>query len=130
MSGVKESLGSGFSFGLTSGIITTLGLIIGLNSDRSVKKLKGDSRPVVPEAERAALLSSITGVDLVVFFDEETPIELVRSFKPDIIVKGGDYAPEQVVGHDIVEEAGGRVVIVPLIEGISTTKVIHSIKPN
>ncbi len=104
-------------------------LIIGLNSDLSVKKLKGDSRPIVPEAERAALLSCITGVDLVVFFHEATPVELIRSFKPDIIVKGGDYTPEQVVGHEIVEQAGGKVVIVPLIEGISTTKVIESIKP-
>lgn len=105
-------------------------LIIGLNSDLSVKKLKGNSRPVVPEAERAALLSSINGVDLVVFFHEETPLRLIRSFKPDIIVKGGDYKPEQVVGHEIVEQKGGKVVIVPLIEGISTTKVIRSIKPN
>jgi D-beta-D-heptose 7-phosphate kinase/D-beta-D-heptose 1-phosphate adenosyltransferase len=105
-------------------------LIIGLNSDLSVKKLKGDSRPVVPEAERAALLSSINGVDLVVFFNEETPLELIRGFKPDIIVKGGDYIPEQVVGHEIVEQNGGKVIIVPLIEGISTTKVIRSIKPN
>jgi D-beta-D-heptose 7-phosphate kinase/D-beta-D-heptose 1-phosphate adenosyltransferase len=104
-------------------------LIVGLNSDLSVKKLKGDSRPIVPEAERAALLSSIKGVDLVVFFQEETPVELIRSFKPDIIVKGGDYTPEQVVGHEIVEQAGGKVVIVPLIEGVSTTKVIESIKP-
>ena len=104
-------------------------LIVGLNSDLSIKKLKGDSRPVVPEAERAALLSSIKGVDLVVIFHEETPLELIRNFKPDIIVKGGDYTPEQVVGHAIVEEAGGKVVIVPLIEGVSTTKVIESIKP-
>ncbi len=104
-------------------------LVIGLNSDLSVKKLKGDSRPIVPEAERAALLSSITGVDLVVFFQEETPVELIRSFKPDIIVKGGDYTPAQVVGHEIVEQAGGKVVIVPLIDGVSTTKVIESIKP-
>jgi D-beta-D-heptose 7-phosphate kinase/D-beta-D-heptose 1-phosphate adenosyltransferase len=104
-------------------------LLVGLNSDLSVKKLKGDSRPIVPEAERAALLSSIKGVDLVVFFQEETPVELIRSFKPDIIVKGGDYTPEQVVGHEIVEQAGGKVVIVPLIEGVSTTKVIESIKP-
>jgi len=104
-------------------------LIVGLNSDLSVKKLKGDSRPIVPEAERAAILSCIKGVDLVVFFHEETPIELIRSFKPDIIVKGGDYTPAKVVGHDIVEQEGGKVVIVPLIDGISTTKVIESIKP-
>jgi bifunctional ADP-heptose synthase (sugar kinase/adenylyltransferase) len=70
------------------------------------------------------------GVDLVIFFHEATPVELIRSFKPDIIVKGGDYTPEQVVGHEIVEQEGGKVIIVSLIEGVSTTKVIESIKPN
>lgn len=105
-------------------------LIIGLNSDSSVKHLKGESRPVVPENERAALLASIRGVDLVVLFDEETPIELIRHFKPDVLVKGGDYVPATVVGHDIVEQAGGRVVIVPLVDGVSTTKVIASIQPD
>ena len=103
-------------------------LIVGLNSDRSVKRLKGDNRPIVPEEERAAILSSIKGVDLVVLFDEETPLELIRAFKPDVIVKGGDYTPETVVGHEIVEKNGGKTVIVPLIEGISTTRVIDTIK--
>jgi len=105
-------------------------LIIGLNSDRSVKHLKGESRPIVPETERAALLSSIRGVDLVVLFGEETPIELIRRLAPEILVKGGDYTPATVVGHDIVEQAGGRVVIIPLIDGVSTTKVIASIQPD
>jgi D-beta-D-heptose 7-phosphate kinase/D-beta-D-heptose 1-phosphate adenosyltransferase len=103
-------------------------LIIGLNSDSSVKRLKGDSRPVVPENERAALLASIRGVDLVVLFDEETPIRLIRRFKPDVLVKGGDYVPATVVGHEIVEQAGGQVVIVPLVDGVSTTKVIESMR--
>jgi D-beta-D-heptose 7-phosphate kinase/D-beta-D-heptose 1-phosphate adenosyltransferase len=103
-------------------------LIIGLNSDNSVKRLKGESRPVVPEHERAALLASIQGVDLVVLLDEETPLELIRRFKPDVLVKGGDYVPATVVGHDIVEQAGGRVVIVPLVDGVSTTKVIESMR--
>jgi D-beta-D-heptose 7-phosphate kinase/D-beta-D-heptose 1-phosphate adenosyltransferase len=101
-------------------------LIVGLNSDRSVKRLKGKSRPIVPEEERAALLSSIKGVDIVIIFDEGTPINLIRGLKPDILVKGGDYTPETVVGHEIVEQSGGRVVIVPLIDGVSTTKVIQS----
>lgn len=103
-------------------------LIIGLNSDSSVKHLKGESRPVVPENERAALLASIRGVDLVVLFDEETPIELIRRLTPDVLVKGGDYVPATVVGHDIVEQTGGRVVIVPLVDGVSTTKVIESMR--
>lgn len=102
-------------------------LVVGLNSDLSVKKLKGDSRPIVSEAERAAILASIRGVDLVVFFHEETPLELIHSFEPDVIVKGGDYTPEKVVGHEIVEQKGGKVVIVPLINGVSTTKIIASL---
>jgi len=105
-------------------------LIIGLNSDRSVKHLKGESRPIVPETERAALLSSIRGVDLVVLFGEETPIELIRRLAPEVLVKGGDYTPATVVGHDIVEQTGGRIVIIPLIDGVSTTKVIASIQPD
>jgi D-beta-D-heptose 7-phosphate kinase / D-beta-D-heptose 1-phosphate adenosyltransferase len=102
-------------------------LIVGLNSDRSVRNLKGDKRPIVPEEERAALLSSIKGVDLVVLFDQATPIELIQAFTPDVIVKGGDYTPETVVGHEIVLAHGGKVVIVPLIQGVSTTHVIESI---
>jgi D-beta-D-heptose 7-phosphate kinase/D-beta-D-heptose 1-phosphate adenosyltransferase len=105
-------------------------LIVGLNSDRSIRNLKGENRPIVPEDERAALLSSIDGVDLVVIFDQETPIDLIESFLPDVIVKGGDYRPETVVGADIVEKNGGTVVIVPLIGGISSTHIIESISRN
>jgi len=104
-------------------------LVVGLNSDQSVKMLKGHSRPVVPEKDRCALLSNIKGVDLVVLFDEETPFELIRRLVPDVLVKGGDYTPETVVGRDVVEQAGGKVVIVPLLDGVSTTKVIESIQP-
>jgi D-beta-D-heptose 7-phosphate kinase/D-beta-D-heptose 1-phosphate adenosyltransferase len=103
-------------------------LVVGLNSDQSVKRLKGDSRPVVPEKERCTLLSHIKGVDLVVQFDEETPLELIRRLVPDVLVKGGDYTPETVVGRDVVEQAGGKVVIVPLVGGVSTTKVIDSMR--
>ena len=103
-------------------------LIVGLNSDQSVQHLKGASRPVVPESERAALLASIEGVDLVVVFDEETPLELIRRFMPDVLVKGGDYTPATVVGHEIVEQNHGQVVIVPLVDGVSTTKVIESMQ--
>lgn len=103
-------------------------LVVGLNSDRSVKKLKGATRPVLPEKERATLLSNIKGVDLVVLFEEETPLELIRRLTPDVLVKGGDYTPETVVGRDVVEQAGGEVVIVPLLDGVSTTRVIESMR--
>lgn len=103
-------------------------LIVGLNSDSSVKRLKGNSRPIMPEEDRAVLLASIKCVDMVVIFNEDTPIELIRAFEPDVIVKGGDYRPETVVGHDIVQQRGGRTVIVPLVDGVSTTNVINSMK--
>ena len=103
-------------------------LIVGLNSDTSVRKLKGQSRPIVPEGERAAILSNIKGVDLVTLFREETPEKLIRLFKPDVLVKGGDYTVETVVGHDIVQKHGGRVVIVPLLSGVSTSNVIQTAK--
>jgi len=103
-------------------------LIVGLNSDTSVRNLKGQSRPIVPEGERAAILSNIKGVDLVIIFGEETPENLIRHFKPDVLVKGGDYTVATVVGHDIVQKHGGRVVIVPLLEGVSTSNVIQTAK--
>jgi len=103
-------------------------LVVGLNSDKSVRRLKGSSRPIMPEDERAALLSSIKSVDLVVLFDEETPIELIQRFRPSILVKGEDYTPEKVVGKDLVESWGGCVVLIPLIQGISTTRVIEWVK--
>jgi D-beta-D-heptose 7-phosphate kinase/D-beta-D-heptose 1-phosphate adenosyltransferase len=103
-------------------------LIVGLNSDSSVKKLKGQSRPIVPEGERAAILSNIKGVDLVIIFKEETPENLIHRFNPDVLVKGGDYSVETVVGHDIVQKQGGRVVIVPLQEGVSTSNLIETAK--
>jgi D-beta-D-heptose 7-phosphate kinase/D-beta-D-heptose 1-phosphate adenosyltransferase len=103
-------------------------LIVGLNSDASVRKLKGEKRPIVPEDERAALLSNIKGVDLVVIFKEETPMDLIQAFEPDVLVKGGDYTHETVVGSEVVKKHNGRVVIVPLVDGISTTNVIQSFK--
>lgn len=100
-------------------------LIVGLNSDASVGRLKGDARPVVPEEERASLLSNMESVDLVVIFEEDTPLELIKEIKPDVLVKGGDYTPDTVVGRSEVESYGGRVVIVPLLAGKSTTNVIQ-----
>jgi len=103
-------------------------LIVGLNSDASVKQLKGDKRPVVHEAQRATLLAGIKGVDLVVLFGEETPMDLIHQFEPDVLVKGGDYQPETVVGYEAVVKNGGRVVIVPLVDGVSTSSFIQSVK--
>ena len=99
-------------------------LMVGLNSDRSVRALKGEGRPVQDEAARAIVLSALADVSSVVVFDEETPLELIRALTPDVLVKGGDYTPEQVVGREIVEKAGGRVVIVPLVPGQSSSAIL------
>jgi len=98
-------------------------LVVGLNSDASVHRLKGDRRPIVKEEDRGAILSALSSVDLVVIFDEDTPIELIRTLKPDILVKGADYKPHEVVGKEVVESYGGRVELVPLMEGHSTTGI-------
>jgi D-beta-D-heptose 7-phosphate kinase/D-beta-D-heptose 1-phosphate adenosyltransferase len=105
-------------------------LIVGVNSDSSVRRLKGHSRPVTPEAQRMTLLAGLACVDLVVMFAEDTPLALIRSLAPEVLVKGGDYTPDTVVGREEVEAAGGRVAILPLAPGISTTKVIERIAPN
>ncbi|MFO7962483.1 MAG: bifunctional D-glycero-beta-D-manno-heptose-7-phosphate kinase/D-glycero-beta-D-manno-heptose 1-phosphate adenylyltransferase HldE [Desulfobacterales bacterium] len=103
-------------------------LVVGLNSDASVKKLKGPLRPVLDQDQRSAILASLKCVDMVILFSEETPIELIRCIRPDVIVKGGDYTVKTVIGHDIVQQYGGRVVIFPLVEGLSTTGVIEQVK--
>lgn len=105
-------------------------LIIGVNSDSSVKRLKGKERPIVTEKERMELLASLECVSYVVKFEEDTPYELIKAIKPDIITKGGDYKPEDVVGKDIVEANGGSVIICPFIEGKSTTDIVKKIKEN
>jgi D-beta-D-heptose 7-phosphate kinase/D-beta-D-heptose 1-phosphate adenosyltransferase len=102
-------------------------LIVGVNSDASVKKLKGDSRPVNNENSRALIIASLIMVDAVVIFNEETPIELIRIIQPDVLVKGGDYTLDTMVGAKEVLDAGGRVEIVPIKEGFSTTGIIKSI---
>lgn len=99
-------------------------LVVGLNSDASVRRLKGKGRPLVPEADRAEMLAALETVDYVTVFGEDTPAELVAELLPAIIVKGGDYRPEEVAGGTTVVAAGGRVVIVPLVEGRSTTGLI------
>jgi D-beta-D-heptose 7-phosphate kinase/D-beta-D-heptose 1-phosphate adenosyltransferase len=99
-------------------------LIVGLNTDRSVRALKGDSRPVVTQDDRAQVLASLVSVDAVVLFDETTPLRLIEAIRPEVLVKGGDYTEEQVVGADLVKSWGGKVVLVPLVEGRSTTRLL------
>jgi len=103
-------------------------LIVGLNSDRSVRANKGPSRPVTPEGERAEILEALACVDGVVVFDQETPHDLIAAIQPDVLVKGADWAEDAIVGRDIVEARGGRVVRVPLEAGRSTTAIIDKIR--
>lgn len=103
-------------------------LIVGVNADASVQRLKGPTRPVRTTAERALVLAGLESVDAVVVFEEDTPIELVRALEPDVIVKGGDYAPDTIVGADLVTARGGRVVVVPLVPGQSTTSIIEKLR--
>lgn len=98
-------------------------LIIGVNDDASVTKLKGPTRPINVIGSRLFLLASLSFVDGVVPFSEDTPLDLINALKPDIIVKGGDYTPDTVVGSEVVDEWGGKVVILPFVEGFSTTKL-------
>ncbi len=100
-------------------------LIVGINSDESVKKIKGDKRPIIPLYSRAYVLDNLKAVDFVVPFDEETPIELIKIIKPDVHVKGGDYKEEDLPEAEIVKDYGGEIKIIPLIEGYSTTKIIN-----
>jgi D-beta-D-heptose 7-phosphate kinase/D-beta-D-heptose 1-phosphate adenosyltransferase len=99
-------------------------LIVGINSDASVRRLKGPGRPIRSEAERAYVLAGVEAVDLVVVFPEDTPLELVKFLGPDVIVKGGDYTEATIVGASEVKSRGGRVVVVPLSPGQSTTAII------
>ncbi|MEO0270499.1 MAG: D-glycero-beta-D-manno-heptose 1-phosphate adenylyltransferase [candidate division WOR-3 bacterium] len=102
-------------------------LIVGLNSDRSIKKIKGNKRPIINERDRAKILDSIKYVDYVILFDEKTPYRLIREIKPDVLVKGADYKLEEVVGSDIVLKNKGEVYLVKLLKGRSTSKIIEKI---
>ncbi len=99
-------------------------LIVGLNSDASVKRLKGPGRPINAEADRAIVLAALRSVDHVVVFEQDTPLDLIELIVPDVLVKGGDYTRQTIVGADVVEQHGGRVVTIPLVDGRSTTNVI------
>ena len=103
-------------------------LIIGINSDRSVRAIKGPTRPLNPDYERAEVLSSLACVDAVVLFDEETPLRLIEAIQPDVLVKGSDWAPDEIVGRDVVEARGGRVVRIDLSQGFSTTELIRRVQ--
>jgi D-beta-D-heptose 7-phosphate kinase/D-beta-D-heptose 1-phosphate adenosyltransferase len=103
-------------------------LILGVNSDLSVKKLKGEGRPFVPEKDRVYILSKLIPVDAVSVFEEETPLNLIKLVMPDVLVKGGDYTADTIVGRDEVEENGGTVVAIPLVHGRSTTGLIEKIR--
>ena len=102
-------------------------LILGLNSDASVRRLKGDKRPLIGEEERAHILAALDCIDYVVLFDEDTPLRLIETLKPAILVKGGDYTPEGVIGKDVVESYGGRVELVEFVDGRSTTNIIEKV---
>jgi rfaE bifunctional protein nucleotidyltransferase chain/domain len=102
-------------------------LILALNSDSSVRSIKGPMRPIVPEAERAEVVSALDSVDYVTVFDELTPLELIEFLRPDVIVKGGDWAEKDIVGAETVRKWGGRVAIMPEIEGASTTNIIDKV---
>ncbi len=103
-------------------------LVVGLNTDASVRRLKGEGRPLASEADRAYVLASLEAVDAVTLFAEETPRDLIALLLPDLLVKGGDYQPENVVGKAEVEAAGGSVVILPFVDGRSTSAIIRAIR--
>jgi rfaE bifunctional protein nucleotidyltransferase chain/domain len=126
--GVFDILHEGHIFSLSQAATECDILIVAVNSDASVKRLKGESRPVNNEQARALILASLAMVDAVILFEEDTPLELVKAILPDVMVKGGDYLPEQIAGAKEVMENGGRVVINNLIEGVSTTNIIAKMK--
>lgn len=103
-------------------------LIIGLNSDSSIQKLKGEDRPIIDEQARSILLAAISFVDAVILFSEDTPINLISTLLPDVLAKGGDYEIDTIVGHEIVQNNGGKVILVPFVDGFSSTTIIEKIK--
>jgi D-glycero-beta-D-manno-heptose 1-phosphate adenylyltransferase len=103
-------------------------LIVGLNSDASVRQLKGEGRPLIPERERAEILAAMESVDVVIIFDDLTPQKVIAELLPDVLVKGGDWADDRIVGREEVEAAGGRVVSAPVAPGYSTTDIVRKIR--
>lgn len=100
-------------------------LIVGINSDDSVRRLKGPSRPINNEADRSTVVAAVRSVDYTVIFDEDTPLELITELRPNVITKGGDYTPDTIVGAEFVRKQGGDVVVIPLVAGKSTTSIVQ-----
>lgn len=123
--GVFDILHEGHIWSLSQAAKEADYLIVGLNADASVKRLKGDVRPVNSQQSRALVLASLLMVDAVVIFEEDTPLELIKAILPDVLVKGGDYTVEQIAGAKEVMDSGGRVVINKMLEGFSTTGIIE-----
>jgi len=103
-------------------------LVVGLNDDASVRRLKGPSRPLVAETARAEVIAALAAVDYVTLFGEDTPYALIAAVQPDVLVKGADWAADQVVGRDVVEARGGRVILIPVVEGFSTTSLVERLR--
>ena len=103
-------------------------LIVGINSDMSIKKIKGNSRPIIEEDSRAKQLAAIEFIDAVILFNEDTPYNLIKVIKPDVLTKGGDYKKNDVVGNELINKEQGNVVIIPLTQGYSTTSILEKIK--
>lgn len=103
-------------------------LIVGINSDQSIQNIKGKDRPIIDEKSRSRLIAAMEFVDMVVLFDEETPLNLIKNLKPDILVKGNDYSVENIVGADVVKDGGGKIETIKLVKGYSTTSIINKIK--
>ncbi|MGH7855469.1 MAG: D-glycero-beta-D-manno-heptose 1-phosphate adenylyltransferase [Candidatus Binatia bacterium] len=103
-------------------------LIVGINSDRLVKSIKGESRPILPQTDRVELIAAMEMVDYVVLFDESDPYQVIAAIKPNVLAKGGDWSTEKIVGADIVAANGGRVAVIPYLPGFSTTEIIERIR--
>jgi D-beta-D-heptose 7-phosphate kinase/D-beta-D-heptose 1-phosphate adenosyltransferase len=125
--GVFDIMHRGHIYSLSQAAKEADYLVVGLNSDASTKRLKGDSRPVNDEQARCIVMASLLMVDAVVLFEEDTPLELIKAVMPDVLVKGGDYTEDQIVGAKEVKASGGKVVINPIVEGYSTTGLIGKI---
>jgi D-beta-D-heptose 7-phosphate kinase/D-beta-D-heptose 1-phosphate adenosyltransferase len=126
--GVFDILHPGHIFSLSQAAKEADYLIVGLNSDDSVKRLKSSGRPINNQESRSLILAALLMVDAVVIFEEDTPLELINALRPDVLVKGGDYTIEQIVGAKEVVRNGGRVVINPIVEGYSTTDIVNKLK--
>lgn len=126
--GIFDIIHEGHIYSLTQAAKEADLLIVGLNSDASTKRLKGNERPINNQASRAIVMASLIMVDAVVLFEEDTPLELILTIMPDVIIKGGDYTMEQVAGAKEVIQNGGRVVINPILEGFSTTGIIKKMR--